>query len=128
MLHSVYFQDGKASYRNRYTNTQALVDERVDGKSISPGVMGPFDYSISPFGIKDTSNTDIHWYNGDLMTQWYNAGHPYRLDSKTLETKGFFDLEGRAQRRMSAHSKVDWSTGELSKSGPLSLHQVAYCH
>jgi carotenoid cleavage dioxygenase-like enzyme len=113
MVHGVYFQEGKASYRNRYTNTQALVDERADGKSISPGVMGPFDYSISPFGIKDTSNTDIHWYNGDLMTQWYNAGNPYRLDSKTLETKGFFDLQGRAQRRMSAHSKVDWSTGEL---------------
>ena len=31
----------------------------------------------------------------------------------TLETKGYFDLEGRQQRRMSAHSKVDWSTGEL---------------
>ena len=25
------------------------------------GVMGPFDYSVSEFGIKDTSNTDILW-------------------------------------------------------------------
>ena len=71
--------------------------------------MGPFDYSLSPFGIKDTSNTDVFWYNGDLMTLWYNAGHPYRLDSQTLATKSHYDLQGRQQRRMSAHSKVDWN-------------------
>lgn len=113
MVHAVYFQDGKAAYRNRYVETQARQQERADGRSVSPGVMGPFDYSISPFGIKDTSNTDVFCYNGDLMTLWYNAGHPYRLDSRTLETRGYFDLQGRRQRRMSAHSKVDWSTGEL---------------
>ncbi len=113
MVHGVYFRDGKASYRNRYIQTAALTGELETGKSISPGVMGPFDYSVSRFGIKDTSNTDVFWYNGDIMTLWYNAGDPYRLDSKTLATKGHYDLEGRAQRRMSAHSKVDWSTGEL---------------
>ena len=75
--------------------------------------MGPFDYSISQFGIKDTSNTDVLWYAGDLMTLWYNAGNPYRLDSQSLETRGPYPLEGRNQLRMSAHSKVDWSTGEL---------------
>ncbi len=113
MVHGVYFRDGKAAYRNRYVETQARQQERADGRSVSPGVMGPFDYSVSPFGIKDTSNTDVFWYNGDLMTLWYNAGHPYRLDARTLETKAYFDLQGRQQRRMSAHSKVDWNTGEL---------------
>jgi carotenoid cleavage dioxygenase-like enzyme len=113
MVHGVYFRDGKAAYRNRYVQTVALAQEMMDGKSVSPGVMGPFDYSVSQFGIKDTSNTDIFWYGGDLMSLWYNAGHPYRLDGMNLETKGYFDLQGRQQRRMSAHSKVDWSTGEL---------------
>ncbi|MCB1842570.1 MAG: carotenoid oxygenase family protein, partial [Halioglobus sp.] len=113
MVHGVYFRDGKAAYRNRYVQTAALAGELATGKSVSPGVMGPFDYSVSRFGIKDTSNTDVFWYNGDIMTLWYNAGDPYRLDSQTLATKGHYDLEGRAQRRMSAHSKVDWSTGEL---------------
>ena len=113
MVHGVYFRDGKAAYRNRYVQTAALAQELIDGKSVSPGVMGPFDYSVSQFGIKDTSNTDIFWYGGDLMTLWYNAGHPYRVDSMNLETKGYFDLQGRQQRRMSAHSKVDWNTGEL---------------
>ena len=113
MVHAVYFSDGAASYRNRYVQTAALTQELSVGKSMSPGVMGPFDYDISRFGIKDTSNTDLFWYAGDLMSLWYNAGDPYRLDSLTLETKAHYDLAGRAQRRMSAHSKVDWATGEL---------------
>lgn len=113
MVHGVYFRDGQAAYRNRYIQTAALQSEARDGKSVSPGVMGPFDYSVSQFGIKDTSNTDVFCYNGDLMTLWYNAGHPYRLDAQTLATKGHYELEGRSQLRMSAHSKVDWATGEL---------------
>jgi carotenoid cleavage dioxygenase len=113
MVHGVYLRDGKATYRNRYVQTAALTGELATGKSVSPGVMGPFDYTVSRFGIKDTSNTDLFWYAGDLMTLWYNAGDPYRLDSQTLETRGHFDLQGRQQRRMSAHSKVDWSNGEL---------------
>ena len=46
MLHAVYFQDGAASYRNRYVQTAALTQELQDGRSISPGVMGPFDYNL----------------------------------------------------------------------------------
>ena len=113
MLHAVYFRDGAASYRNRYVHTAALEGELACGQSRSPGVMGPFDYEISPFGIKDTSNTDVFSYAGDIMTLWYNAGHPYRLDSQTLETRGYFELAGRPRRRMSAHSKVDRDSGEL---------------
>lgn len=113
MLHAVYFKDGQVSYRNRFIQTDAWRAEQAAGFSNSPGVMGPFDYSVSDFGIKDTSNTDVFCYNGDIMTLWYNAGNPCRLDALTLADKGAFTLQGRPQRRMSAHSKVDWSTGEL---------------
>ncbi|NQY01877.1 MAG: carotenoid oxygenase family protein [Halieaceae bacterium] len=113
MVHGVYFRDGEVAYRNRYVDTVAIAGERERGSSISPGVMGPFDYSVSEFGIKDTSNTDLFCYAGGLMTLWYNAGHPYRLDPNTLETQSYFELEGRNHRRLSAHSKVDWATGEL---------------
>jgi len=113
MVHGVYFHEGMAAYRNRYVQTAALRDEHAAGRSVSPGVMGPFDYAVSSFGIKDTSNTDIFFYDGDLMTLWYNAGHPYRLDAHSLETRGHFPLAGRDSLRMSAHSKVDWNTGEL---------------
>ncbi len=113
MVHGVYFRERQVGYRNRYVRTAAMQQEAQDGRSISPGVMGPFDYEISQFGIKDTSNTDVIFYNGELMTLWYNAGHPYRLDGKTLETRGHYHLDGRDQLRLSAHSKMDWHTGEL---------------
>ena len=113
MVHAVYFRDGQASYRNRYVHTAALNRERGQGFSDSPGVMGPFDYDISEFGIKDTSNTDLFLYNGELVTLWYNAGNPHRLDPLNLADRGDFSIGGRGQRRLSAHSKVDWSTGEL---------------
>jgi carotenoid cleavage dioxygenase len=113
MVHGVYFREGSVSYRNRWVGTDALAEERARGSSVSPGVMGPFDYSVSPFGIKDTSNTDLVFYHGDLVSLWYNAGNPCRLDGQTLETAGGFVLPGRRHARMSAHSKVDWATGEL---------------
>ena len=113
MVHGVYFRDGRASYRNRLVQTAALRQELICGRSVSPGVMGPFDYSVSEFGIKDTSNTDVLLYNGNLMTLWYNAGHPYRLNGETLESQGHFGLPPRDSLRLSAHSKVDWATGEL---------------
>ncbi len=113
MIHAVYFRDGMASYRNRYVHTDAWTYEKAQGFSDSPGVMGPFDYSISQFGIKDTSNTDLFLYNGSIMSLWYNAGHPYKLDAETLAPLGPYQLDGRPSRRLSAHSKVDWSTREL---------------
>ncbi len=113
MVHGVYFKDGHVSYRNRFIHTDAWQSEREQGLSVSPGVMGPFDYEVSEFGIKDTSNTDVMCYNGDIMTLWYNAGNPCRMDGLTLENKGPYTLEGRSTRRLSAHSKVDWATGEL---------------
>jgi len=113
MVHGVYFRNGRVEYRNRYVQTTALQQELASGESISPGVMGPFDYSVSRFGIKDTSNTDLFWYAGDLMTLWYNAGEPYRLNSRTLQTRAHLQLQERPTLRMSAHSKVDSHTGEL---------------
>jgi carotenoid cleavage dioxygenase-like enzyme len=113
MVHAVYFNGGTASYRNRWVQTEALAQERGSGRSVSPGVMGPFDYSVSPFGIKDTSNTDLVYYRKELITLWYNAGNPYGLDGHSLDTRRPFEVAGRHHRRLSAHSSVDWTTGEF---------------
>jgi carotenoid cleavage dioxygenase len=113
MLHTVCFAHGKAHYSNAYVDTVGLAQERQQSQSTSPGVMGPFDYSKTPFGIKDTSNTDVVYFNNALMSLWYNAGHAYRVNPETLKTEGYFELTGRPSRRLSAHSKVDPHTGEL---------------
>ena len=113
MVHALHISDDGARYVNRWIDTPAFSDEARAGESVSPGVMGPFDYSVSEFGIKDTSNTDIFALNGDLVSLWYNAGNPIALDPMTLETRKAFHLDGRNKPKMSAHSKVDWNTGEL---------------
>ncbi|MDZ7783530.1 MAG: carotenoid oxygenase family protein [Halioglobus sp.] len=113
MVHAVYFRDGRASYRNRYVQTPELLREKAEGHSRSPGVMGPFDFDVSARGIKDTSNTDLLLHGGDLVTLWYNAGDPCRLDPLTLDTRGAYEVAGRGRRQLSAHAKTDWHTGEL---------------
>lgn len=113
MLYGIWFRDGKASYRNRWINTEAHIKEADEDKSVWPGVMGPFDFSLSGFPIKDTSNTDVMYFNKHIVSLWYNAGIPYKLDMQTLETKGREDLNGELKRALSAHSKVDLEKEEL---------------
>ncbi|MBT4163758.1 MAG: dioxygenase [Porticoccaceae bacterium] len=113
MVHAVYIRDGKASYRNSYIHTAALQHELAEHKAVWPGVMGPFDFSLPDFPIKDTGNTDVIVFNGKLIPTWYNAGVPYEMNPLTLENQGVFDVKDRTRRNMSAHSHVDWNTGEL---------------
>jgi carotenoid cleavage dioxygenase len=113
LVHGVYFRDGKASYRNSQVDTACLQKERQAGATIWPGVMGPFDFSLPDFPIKDTSNTDIIWHNGKLISLWYNSGIPYTLDPLTLENTGPLEHPSKLTRKMSAHSRVDWNTGEM---------------
>ena len=88
MVHALHIGDDGARYVNRWIETPAFTDEGAAGESVS-SVMGPFDYSVSEFGIKDTSNTDIFCLNGDLVSLWYNAGNR-ALDPMTLETRKAF--------------------------------------
>ncbi|MGB5325990.1 MAG: carotenoid oxygenase family protein, partial [Pseudomonadales bacterium] len=113
MLYAVYFRDGEARYSNRWIDTEAFNAEQIKGESIWPGVMGPFDFDLPGFPIKDTSNTDVLFFNKHLLTLWYNAGVPYKLDALSLATDGREDLNGQLRRAMSAHSKVDPASGEL---------------
>ncbi len=113
MVYAIYFRDGKASYRNRWVETDAFKAERDAGKSIWSGIMGEHDYAEEGLSVKDTSNTDILYFNGGLMTLWYNAGIPYRLDQNTLETTGRENFNGQLKRALSAHAKIDLEKNEL---------------
>lgn len=112
-LLGVYFKDGKAWLKSQLIATAGLAREQQVGQSLYNGVMGPFDFSLPDFPIKDTANTDVIWHNGQLVTLWYNAGVPYAMDPNTLENKGPLDFESHFSCRMSAHSRVDWNTGEM---------------
>ena len=112
-VHGVYFKDGVASYRNSLIATACLLREQQEHGAVWPGVMGPFDFTLPDFPIKDTANTDIIWHNGKLVALWYVSGIPYTLDPLTLENTGPLHSPSKLTRKMSAHSRVDWHTGEM---------------
>lgn len=113
MLHALTLRDGRASYRCRWIETRGLAEERRAGRSLWPGVMGPYDWSAPRPPLKDTANTDVVWHGGALLALWYLCGEPYRCDPLTLATLGTDDFGGRRSHSVSAHPKVDPRTGEL---------------
>lgn len=113
MLHGVFIKDGKASYKSNMVRTKCLTAEQQEQHSIWPGVMGPFDFSLPDFPIKDTANTDVVFHNGQLISLWYNSGIPYALDPHDLQNKGALDFGSKLTRKMSAHAAVDWHSGEM---------------
>lgn len=113
MLHALYFRDGKVNYARRWVRTFAFEHETKAGQAVWPGLAGPFNFDLPGGPIKDNSNTDVIFYAGKLLSLWYLAGVPYRIDPNTLETVGAEDFGGALKRKLSAHSKVDPETGEL---------------
>jgi carotenoid cleavage dioxygenase len=113
MVHGVYFEDGKASYRNRWVRTEGLAHEEKVGRSVWAGIMGPFDCAAPGHYLKDTANTDLIWHNGSLLALWYLAGAAYRLDPATLDGRGRETLGGELRTSVSAHPKVDERSGDL---------------
>lgn len=118
MVHAVYFENGKAEYRNRYVRTADYRAEQAGGDIRAGGVMLPSARTRADSGrgelvYKDTANTDLVFHNGSLMALWYISGKPVRVDARTLETLGDESFGGALPRHVSAHGKVDPRTGEF---------------
>ena len=108
MLHAVRFEDGRATYSNRWVRTSDFAAETDMGRGLWRGVLeSARDNPGSRY--KDTANTDVLAYRGALLAFHYMGGAAWRLDPHTLETLGALEVPGR----LSAHAKVDPQTGEL---------------
>ena len=112
MLHAVKFENGKVTYRNRWIETAALQEEKAAGQALWKGLKEPARTDRPDQPLKNTSNTDVKFHAGQLISMWYRSGMPYALDANTLETLGTADFDG-AISRISAHSRPDEHTGEL---------------
>ncbi len=119
LLHSICFRDGKASYRNRFVRTEGYLAEQAAGRALWSGLAEmPPRSERSGWGaqgaLKDSSSTDVVVHAGRALSSFYQCGALYQLDPQTLqqfgpaEWNGAFPAEG-----VSAHAKVDLSTGEL---------------
>ena len=111
MIHAVHFEDGRATYRNRYIGTEDFMAE-VRGETDKPGIFSPAAQDGRTV-YRDTANTDVVMHNGELMGLWYVSGQPVRMDATTLETLRVEDFGGALPKNVSAHSKVDLASGEF---------------
>jgi len=116
MIHAISFQNGIATYRNRFVRTKGFLAEQEAGRALWAGLMENPKLSERPGwgaheGLKDSSSTDVIIHAGKILSTFYQCGEPYRLDPLTLEPEGvdhWAPLDG-----ISAHPKVDPKTGEL---------------
>ncbi len=116
MLHGLHLADGKATYRNKWVRTDGFAAEAADGRALWEGVAEPRGGNPDDgtrLRLKDTSNTDVVFHNGSLVTLWYLAGQPYKVDPFTLDTIGSDDWKGARDCMVSAHAKVDPRTKEF---------------
>lgn len=104
MIHAIYIENGRARYRNRWVMTAEMKQERTAGRRI-------FSSSFSAPPHADLANTNIIHHAGRYLAL-YEAGAPYEVDSE-LNTVRLFNYEGKLPSVMSAHPKLDPSTGEL---------------
>jgi len=114
MLHAVRLQDGRATYQNRWVRTQAFAQEQEAGGPLWGGIMESIRDNPKGAPYKDTANTDVIFHDGKLKALWYLCGRAYEVDPNTLNTLGPSDFAGAYRGPVSAHSKVDETTGHLA--------------
>jgi carotenoid cleavage dioxygenase len=120
MIHSIYFSNGSAEYRNRFIRTEGLLAELDAGGPLwsglaeSPLVAPRQDGWGARTRMKDASSTDVVVHNGVALTSFYQCGDLYRLDPISLDDNGREAWNGKfPDAGVSAHTKVDEATSEL---------------
>ena len=98
MLHGVYLEDGKASYKNRYVKTPYYEEDL--------NVMSSFgNLAASP------ANTHIVNHAGKLLAL-EETSLPWSVN-QDLDTIGVEDFNGKLDTAMTAHPRVCPETGEM---------------
>lgn len=133
MIHSVQFDNGQATYRNRFVDTEGLRKERAKGTWIWKGMasMGDFVKGVAPPAeglMKNTANTAMVYHNKTLYALM-EAAPPHRMSLPGLETEGEHTFGGKLRHPFTAHPKVDAVTGEMVTFGyspipPFLTHSV----
>jgi carotenoid cleavage dioxygenase len=106
MVHGVRLERGRAAwYRNRYVRTP-MYEARKDLLNFG-GVPGEGN---------NQSNISLVHHGGKLLSTG-EVGWPYELSPTDLATVGPWDFDGRLGSTMTAHPKIDPSTGRLHLFG-----------
>jgi carotenoid cleavage dioxygenase len=114
MVHGFYVADGKVSYRNRYVRTPKWELEHEHGRALFGAMGNPMTTDPIALGNEGgVANTNIVWHGGKLLAL-EEAHHPFQMDLKTLESRGY---DREFQGRVTAHPKIDPVSGEMTWFG-----------
>ena len=117
MVHGVWFEDGRAHYRNRFVRTPALEAEEKAGRALWPGVMTGELPSADEVGPdlagteRDLVDINVVRHAGRLLALAEGA-RPFELTAD-LATVGPHDFGGGLPDGLCAHPKIDPVTGEM---------------
>jgi carotenoid cleavage dioxygenase len=119
MLHAIYLDEGKASYRNRFVETKGLLAERKAGHALYGGVTHPIPVDPKLIGkngdpgpIKNGAFIHIIKHANQYLALW-ESGSAYEVSAQ-LQTKGEWCPQSSKQPfHISAHTRVDIKTGAL---------------
>jgi carotenoid cleavage dioxygenase-like enzyme len=110
MVHAIKIENGRASYRNRWVESDGLKEERKAGHALYRGIIG-MSGTEAPT-IKVTANTNIVAHAGKLLAL-VESSLPTEMAPCTLATVGLYDFGGKLGTAMTAHPKMDPETGEM---------------
>ena len=116
MLHAVRFDDGRASYRNRWVRTRGLELERKRGRALWTGLLERRQFDNPEGAVKNTANAGLVCHAGRLLAL-HDQGEPYEVELPGLDTAGVFTANRRLRHPLAPHPKVDPATGEMFAIG-----------
>lgn len=129
MIHAIEFSDERIRYVNKWVKTEKLDLERQAGRSLFGGIANQWRDPSVLDRSGNVANTSVLWHAGRLFAL-YEGGLPIEVHPQTLATLGEWNFEGKLDRFMTAHPKIDPETGELlfySYAGKNTRDLVFYC-
>ncbi len=119
MIHAVYFEDGRASYRNRFVRTRAYEIEHAAGHAVYSGLMHPLP--IDPALLAPGDDPDDPFRQGAFISVLAHGDHLLALGevepawemSWELDTIGRWTAGTDRPIQLGAHNRRHPVTGDL---------------
>ncbi len=114
MIHAFHVGERRVSYRNRWVRTQRWKLENAAGRALfgTSGLPADSDPSVAALPTDGVANTNLIWHGNKLLA--LEEGHaPIQIDPESLATIGRWNFENKLPRNMTAHPKIDPTTGEM---------------
>jgi all-trans-8'-apo-beta-carotenal 15,15'-oxygenase len=118
-------------HQGRFVRTEKFAADTAAGRPVSAGFGTVVPGTKPPTGPDslNVSNTSVVWHGGELMALW-EGGSAYRIDDKTLETRGIKTWSPEfAGVPFSAHPRIEpdgtlWNFGVSAMAGRLAIYRV----